>query len=79
MHLPTAANSLRPYIERCKDVPIAGGHATSIAHLYEMIDAMETGKVSGEKGHRWLGWVQAVICCRGGATLDELKLENYKA
>jgi hypothetical protein len=41
-----------------------------------LLTEIENGAVSGEKAHRWLGWAQAVICCRGGASLDELKRIN---
>ena len=48
-------------------------------HLWEMADKIVTGEVTGEKAHRWLGWIQACVCFGGGATLEELKQINKKA
>jgi hypothetical protein len=79
MHLPSAAKALRPFVAKCTVTTVAGEDATSLVHLVEMLDKIESEQVTGEKGHRWLGWAQAVICCRGGASLDEMKLVNYTA
>lgn len=79
MDLSAAARTIRPYLAKCSDVPLSGGNATTVAHVEEMLTAIESGVVCGEKGHRWLGWAQALICCRGGATLDELKQANFQA
>lgn len=49
------------------------------AHLHVMCRKIQEGEVTGEKAHRWLGWVQACICMGSGATLDELKNINHKA
>ena len=75
MNIIESAKLMKPLI--IKSVSIADGNdATSIEHLYDMIIAIESGEVAGEKAHRWLGWIQGVVCCRGGATLEEMKEIN---
>ena len=48
-------------------------------HLFDMLDAIIDGTIGGEKAHRWLGWVQAIMCVQGAATLEQLKDINHKA
>lgn len=81
MDIKVAATAMRPFCEQMKVRTgiVFGGNATSIEHLFEMIEAIESGEVSGEKAHRWLGWIQGVVCCRGNATLEELKSINFAA
>lgn len=83
MDIKLAAKATRPFLEECINTmpgPIlAGGNATSVEHLSDMLDKIESGEVAGEKAHRWLGWVQGVVCCRGGATLEEMKAVNLAA
>jgi len=50
-----------------------------IVHLFDMVMAIQVGKVSGEKGHRWLGYIQGVLVARGVATLDQMKAMNLAA
>lgn len=45
-------------------------------HLRDMINAIESGSISGEKAHRWLGYLQGVLVATGGCTLDEMKTLN---
>jgi hypothetical protein len=45
-------------------------------HMYDMVDKIITDEVSGEKAHRWLGYIQGCVCVSGGATLDQLKQVN---
>lgn len=75
----TAAQVSRKYLTRCKEGNIQGGESTSIEYVAAMLTSIETGAVAGEKAHLWLGWAQAVICCRGGATLEEMKAVNHAA
>lgn len=79
MDIRKAAQSMRTFILDRVLIEDAGGDETSIQHLLYMLDKIESGEVSGEKAHRWLGWVQGVVCCRGGATLDEMKAVNFAA
>jgi hypothetical protein len=82
MDIKLAATAMRPFVEhaatRCPD-HIAGGDATSISHIRDMIEKIESGEIADEKAHRWLGWIQGVTCCYGGASLDEMKLVNFAA
>ncbi len=43
------------------------------AHLQGMLMKIMCDDVTGEKAHRWLGYVQGVVALREGATLEELK------
>ena len=45
-------------------------------HLFYMVKEIVTDRVTGEKAHRWLGWLQACICIGDAATLEELKELN---
>lgn len=78
MDIKKAATAMRPFLEKCTD-ETQGGDATSISHLVYMIEKIESGEVSDEKAHRWLGWIQGVVCCGGGATLEEMKAINFAA
>jgi len=88
MDIKVAATAMRPFVEKCKiskeDLQMdkhsaSGNNPTGIHHLLFMIKQIESGEVSGEKAHRWLGWIQGVVCCRGGATLEEMKAINFAA
>lgn len=53
-------------------------------HLYEMVYKIvmaERGdsKVTAEKAHRWLGYIQGCVVCYGGATLEDVKNLNFAA
>lgn len=74
----TAAKEMKRYVAcSMRELPdVKGGEATSCNHLFDMIAAIENKEVTGEKAHRWLGWIQGVVCCRGGASLDEMKEVN---
>ena len=48
-------------------------------HMYDMIGKIQSGEVSGEKAHRWLGYIQGCVVCYGGATLEEVKNVNFAA
>ena len=82
MDIRIAAQETRKCLPKCKDgrhVRILGGDATSIEHIAAMLTSIETGVVSEAQAQQWLGWAQAIICSRGGATLDELRQINTKA
>jgi len=48
-------------------------------HLRWMIEQVALRKITGEKAHRWIGWIQGCVCVGNGATLEEMKLINKKA
>lgn len=75
MNIIEAATRMRPLVHEATII-VVGGDATSTEHLLDVIAAIENGKVTGEKAHRWLGWIQGVVCCRGGADLEEMKEIN---
>ena len=47
-------------------------------HLHEMCHKIINGEITGDKAHRWLGWVQACVCIYGGATMDQFKIINKR-
>ena len=48
-------------------------------HLHYMVKVIQDGEVTGEKAHRWLGWLQACMCFGNGATLKELASINIES
>lgn len=48
-------------------------------HLNLMCNKIMCEEVTGEKAHRWLGWIQACLCFGGAASLEELKQINVEA
>lgn len=73
MNLINAARAMRPLIDKSM-LPDNGEFGK--AHLVYMTLKIESGKVSGEKGQRWLGYIQGVVVHAFGATLKELKELN---
>jgi hypothetical protein len=51
---------------------------TGRIHLHDMVEKIMSEEVSGEKAHRWIGWIQACVCMGGGASLKTLKDINRK-
>ena len=51
----------------------------TLAHLRWMNDRIQSSEVSGEKAHRWLGWMQAVVYLGGRATIEQLKQVNFES
>ncbi len=47
-------------------------------HLLEMIEKIKRGSVSGNKAHRWVGWIQGCVCMGKGSTLEQMKYINKK-
>lgn len=72
-----AAADCAAYIPKCNLPEVQAEFGKD--HLYYMIDEMQSGRVSGEEAHRWLGWLQACIVMGKGATLDDMKQVNLKA
>lgn len=48
-------------------------------HLRYMLDKLISGEITGEKAHRWIGWVQGCVCVGKGADLESLKKINKAA
>jgi len=44
-------------------------------HLHEMVNKIICGEVSGEKAHRWLGYLQGAVVI-GGVSLEQVKMIN---
>ena len=49
------------------------------SHIQWMLDGIALGYITDEKAHRWLGWVQAVICIYDKVSLDDMKKINHRA
>lgn len=52
---------------------------SSYSHILDMNEEIQKEVVTGEKAHRWLGWIQACAYQAGLATLDELKQINKES
>jgi len=48
-------------------------------HLRYMIDKLAFGEITGEKSHRWLGWIQGCVCVGNGGSLETMKRINKEA
>jgi len=48
-------------------------------HVSGLLDYIISGKVTGEKANRWLGWAQAALVMTGYKTLADVKDINHKA
>ena len=48
-------------------------------HLRAMLSMLAAGEITGEKAHRWLGWIQGCLCVGKGGTLEDFKAINKKA
>ena len=81
MNVQEAADSCRTRIIRsgAYDWEANGVYAASIGHIFEMLDKIVSGEIEGEKAHRWLGWIQALMCVNRIADLKELKEINHNA
>jgi len=40
-------------------------------HMIWMVDQIQKGKITGEKAHRWIGFVQGVLVSRGVTSVDQ--------
>ena len=47
------------------------------AHLLYMLDSIIQGDVSGEKAHRWIGYVQGCLVYSDTSTVEEMKTLNF--
>lgn len=45
-------------------------------HLHGMVNKIICGEISGEKAHRWLGYLQGAVVVGGGADLEQVKMIN---
>jgi len=48
-------------------------------HLRAMLAMLVSEEITGEKAHRWLGWVQGCVCMGKGGTLGDIKKINKLA
>lgn len=60
------------------DLPIAERLADGIGltHQHFVLEEVASGRISGEKAHRWLGWAQGYLCCHGELSLADCKYSN---
>lgn len=78
MDIKTAVAETAKLIDQCHAI-LEDNPATGKDHLHAMATKIESGEITGEKAHRWLGWLQACVCIGGAASLEELKVINHKA
>jgi len=80
MNVTTAArNTLKLLANKDHAVLSPPGQAATIDHLRMMVGKIKSGEVTGEKAHRWLGWIQGVIYTRFTVTLEDMKRVNKEA
>ncbi len=48
-------------------------------HLRAMLAMLVSEEITGEKAHRWIGWIQGCVCVGGGNTLEDMKKINKSA
>ena len=48
-------------------------------HLHEMLDKIESGEVSGDKAHRWLGYIQGVLVATRNGTVKDFGGVNKRS
>ena len=75
MDVKTAANNMIPLIQTSSLPDVNPQYGKD--HLLEMVEKMNNGEITGEKAHRWLGWIQGCVCVGGGASLQEMKEINH--
>ena len=78
MDIKKAASKTAALIPTCYDLPVTDDEYGK-DHLFEMVEKITTGEITGEKAHRWLGWVQACVCIGSDASLDDLKKINFES
>lgn len=82
MNLQKAANLtskkiIRKYCNGIKILQSEEGNTPS--HAMWMLEGIDLGFISGDKGHRWLGYAQAILVMHGHLSLDEAKEINKEA
>jgi hypothetical protein len=78
MDTVVAAVNCRPYVDKAQS--LTESHPEyGRDHLHHMINEIESGRVAGEKSHRWLGYLQGVLVSSGAATLEQMKQTNLNA
>jgi len=58
------------------NLPDRDKHYINKQHLIWMCYQIASGEVTGPKAHRWIGYIQGVLVCRGNYTLNEMKELN---
>lgn len=57
-------------------VPERDEEGKTTQHVMYVLNELMQGNVTGEKGHRWLGWAQGWLCAHGCLTLEDCKYAN---
>ncbi len=81
MSINTVAGHMIEYVEKLPNPVVVDAmtDSTSRPHLMWMIQGIQIGRVTGEKAHRWMGWIQACIVMQTGVTLEDMKRINQSA
>lgn len=77
MNIRTAALQMVPLIRQASLPEEHGEYGKD--HLGDMVRKIDREQVTGEKAHRWLGYIQGVLVSSGSATLDQVKEANKAA
>lgn len=78
MDVKIAANKMRDMINDSFLSEADEGDASSKAHLLGMCRKIEEGEVTGEKAHRWLGWIQGCVYKGSAFTLVSLAVGGLR-
>lgn len=77
MNVVRVAGVLRDYAnDKLEDDDINLFEFGEKTHLIYMCNKILSGEVTGEKAHRWIGWIQGCLYMNGVASLEEMKLVN---
>ena len=49
------------------------GRQTDQDHLLWMLDQIDAGAITGEKAHRWIGYVQGILVAYKITSVDEMR------
>ena len=67
-------HSLNKPIGADKRMPDVSHEPDSFEHVQWMLNGIVEGYIKGEKGHRWIGWAQAVIHIHQ----EDMPLDTFK-
>ncbi|MBW2675105.1 MAG: hypothetical protein JRD89_17130 [Deltaproteobacteria bacterium] len=81
MNVQKAAREMRQIIKNCDPAfePARSEDGKGVDHALWMLEGIIAGYIQHEKGHRWLGYAQAICVVEEVGTLDDMKQTNVSA
>jgi len=78
MDVIKVSQELFPIIVKSAAIPCSdAGKRVHKAHLIFMLNSIIDGDVTGEKAHRWIGYVQGCLVYSDTSTVEEMKDINF--